>query len=64
MTRSVLDDVAGLGPARRRALLVRFGSVDRMRTAELADIVGTPGVPETVARAVYEKLHPETVGTP
>ena len=64
MTKSILDDITGLGPARRRALLVRFGSVERMRTAALGDIAGTPGVPEAVAQAVYDKLHPETVGTP
>lgn len=60
MMRSILDDVRGLGPARRKKLLRAFGSVKRMRQASLADLAAVPGIPEGVAEAVYQALHPGT----
>ncbi|HEV8481626.1 MAG TPA: excinuclease ABC subunit UvrC [Candidatus Eisenbacteria bacterium] len=56
--RSVLDDVQGVGPARRRALLARFGSVDALRAADVDEIVKRGGVPRPVAERVVERLHP------
>jgi len=62
MTKSILDDVAGLGPARRKALVGRFGSVDAMRQVGVEELAATPGVPGSVAKALYERLHAESVG--
>lgn len=56
MTRSALDDVPGVGPKRRRALMKKFGSLKRLRAASEEEIAATPGVPAEVARAVYEYL--------
>ena len=56
-TRSVLDDVAGLGPTRRARLLKEFGSVKRLRELGEDDLVALPWLPERVARAVYARLH-------
>jgi excinuclease ABC subunit C len=50
--RSVFDDVPGIGPARKKALLKRFGSVRRIREASLDDVAQTPGV----GRAAAERL--------
>lgn len=61
MTRSVLDDVPGLGEARRRKLLRHFGSVKRMREAALSEIEAVPGVPKRVAAAVHDALHRERI---
>jgi excinuclease ABC subunit C len=55
-TRSVLDDVAGLGPTRRGRLLREFGSVKRLRALSEDELVAIPWLPENVARAVYERL--------
>ncbi len=55
-TRSVLDDVVGLGPARRARLLREFGSVRRVRALSEDELVAIPWLPERVARAVYERL--------
>jgi excinuclease ABC subunit C len=55
-TRSVLDDVAGLGPTRRARLLREFGSVKRLRGLSEDELVAIPWLPENVARAVYERL--------
>ncbi len=60
MTRSALEGVPGLGPARRARLLRELGSVRAARAASLAELVALPWLPEAVARAVYDHLH--TVG--
>lgn len=54
---SLLDDLAGVGPARRRALLQHFGSVDRILAASQEELEGVPGLPAKTARAVYAQLH-------
>jgi excinuclease ABC subunit C len=55
--RSVLDDVPGVGPARKKALLKHFGSVARLRAASPEEIAATPGVGPAGARVIYEHLH-------
>ena len=54
---SSLDDVQGIGPARKRALLKRFGSLARLSRASANEIAATPGVGPEIARAVHERLH-------
>lgn len=56
MTRSALDDVPGLGPARRKALLRQFGSLKRLRQATAEEIATVPGVGPATAQAVVEAL--------
>ena len=58
---SPLDDVPGVGPARKKALLKRFGSLARLSRASVEEISTTPGVGPEVARAVHERL---TGGSP
>jgi excinuclease ABC subunit C len=55
--RSPLDDVPGVGPARKKALLKRFGSLARLQTASVGEIQQTPGVGPGLARTLYEHLH-------
>lgn len=54
MTRSILDDVPGIGPARRDALLARFSSIDELKNAELDELARVPGVGRGAAEAVKE----------
>ena len=54
---SLFDELEGVGPARRRALLQHFGSVDAMVAASPEEFEGVPGVPPKVARQVYAQLH-------
>lgn len=54
---SVLDEIPGIGPARRAALLRRFGSTARMRDATSAEIAEVPGVGAEVAQRILAKLH-------
>lgn len=53
MVASILDDVPGLGPKRRKQLLKHFGSVKRMREASLEEIEAVPGIPKQVAEDLY-----------
>jgi excinuclease ABC subunit C len=57
MTRSILDDLPGVGPARKRLLLNYFGSPDRFLEASREELESVPGLPGKVAREVYAHLH-------
>jgi excinuclease ABC subunit C len=54
---SLFDELEGVGPARRRALLQHFGSVERMVGATQEELEGVPGVPAKTARRIYAQLH-------
>jgi excinuclease ABC subunit C len=57
MTASVLDDLPGVGPARKRALLAHFGSPDAILAASREELESVPGVPGKLAREMYRELH-------
>ncbi|HWE09474.1 MAG TPA: excinuclease ABC subunit UvrC [Solirubrobacteraceae bacterium] len=57
MTASVLDDLPGVGPARKRALLAHFGSPDAILTASREELESVPGLPGKLAREMYRELH-------
>jgi excinuclease ABC subunit C len=54
---SPLDEVPGVGPARKKAVLKRFGSLARLRDASMDDIAATPGIGPELARSIYDRLH-------
>ena len=60
---SALDDIPGIGPSRRKDLLKRFGSVQMLKEAALADIAAAPSMNRTAAAAVYEALHADDDAT-
>ncbi|MDO3378966.1 excinuclease ABC subunit UvrC [Geoalkalibacter halelectricus] len=55
--RSALEEVPGIGRERRKALLKHFGSVRKLRQADLEEIAAMPGMPRPVAEALYAHLH-------
>jgi excinuclease ABC subunit C len=57
MTASVLDELPGVGPARKRALLTHFGSPDAIMTASSEELASVPGIPGKVARDLHRELH-------
>ena len=57
MTASVLDDLPGVGPARKRALLAHFGSPDAILSASREELEAVPGLPGKLAREMYRELH-------
>ena len=57
MTGSVLDELKGVGPVRKRALLQHFGSPERLMEATREELEAVPGVPGKVAREIHEQLN-------
>ncbi len=55
---SMLESVAGLGPARRRALLKQFGGLQGVLRAGVEDLSRAPGIGPGLAQAIFEHLHP------
>jgi len=53
---SQLDSIPGVGPARRKALLEAFGSLDGIRMASVEQLAAVPGIPRPVAQAIKEHL--------
>jgi excinuclease ABC subunit C len=54
---SIFDELEGVGPVRRRAILRHFGSADRFLGATQEELEGVPGVPAKTARSIYRQLH-------
>ena len=60
--RSSLDEIPGVGKARRTALLRHFGSGRAIAAATLTDLLAVPGLPGQVARDIYQKFHGQEGG--
>jgi len=56
--RSTLDEIAGIGPRRKKALLHHFGSARAVADATLTDLEKVDGVDRTVARRIWDHFHP------
>lgn len=56
MTVSILDEVEGVGPTRKKALMRHFGSMKRLRAASAEEISQVRGIPADVAQAIYDTL--------
>ncbi len=57
MTQSILDDLPGIGPARKKQILDHFGTPDAFLNASLEDLEAVPGLPGRVAREVHARVH-------
>ena len=57
ISASPLDEIPGIGPARKRALLLNFGTASRVRAASLEDLQRAPGVSTAVAQTIYDYYH-------
>ncbi|MBN1325055.1 MAG: excinuclease ABC subunit UvrC [Alphaproteobacteria bacterium] len=57
MTASKLDDIEGIGPTRKRALLNHFGSVRQIADAELNALIHVPGLGKSAAEKIYSYFH-------
>ncbi len=57
MTASILDELPGVGPARKRALLTHFGSPDAVLEASREELEAVPGIPGRLARELHRELH-------
>jgi excinuclease ABC subunit C len=52
-----LQEIPGVGPARKRALLHHFGTLKAIGQASLSDLEGVPGIDARLAKAVYDYFH-------
>jgi len=55
--QSVLDEIPGVGKARKRALIDHFGSMKQLKSASLEELLEVPKLPQITAQAIYEALH-------
>jgi excinuclease ABC subunit C len=58
--KSELDEIPGVGPARRRSLLKRFGSVEEIKQAKLDDLLEVEGISGNVAENIFAHFHPSS----
>lgn len=58
ISASPLDEIPGIGPSRKRALLLHFGTAGKVRAAALDDLKRTPGISAGVAQKIYDFYHP------
>jgi excinuclease ABC subunit C len=54
---SSLEDIAGIGAKRRKALLTRFGGLDAIKSASIDEIAQVDGISQNLAQTIYEQLH-------
>jgi len=59
LTRSELDDIPGIGEKRRNALLLKFGSVEGIKTADVGDLAQVPGMNRATAETIVEYFRKE-----
>ena len=57
LVKNPLDEISGIGPTRKRALLHHFGTVKAIQRAALEDLIRAPGVNAATARAIYDFFH-------
>ncbi|MBB4228317.1 excinuclease ABC subunit UvrC [Rhizobium mongolense] len=57
MVKNPLDEIGGIGPSRKRALLQHFGTAKAVSRAALSDLMEVDGISETVAKQVYNHFH-------
>ena len=57
LTRSPLDEIAGIGPARKRALLKHFGTAKAVSRADVEDLRMVDGISDETARTIYDHFH-------
>ena len=55
--KSVLDDIPGVGPARRKALMRHFKSIEEMKEADVEKLMEVPEIPEHIAEGIYRFFH-------
>lgn len=55
--KSALDDIQGVGPTRRKALMRHFQSMEEIRTAQVEELAAVPEIPYNVAEGIYEYFH-------
>ena len=58
----MLDEIPGVGPSRRKALMRCFKSIEEIKNADMETLAGVDEIPESIARGIYEFFHSEDEG--
>lgn len=59
ISQSTLDEIPGIGPTRKRALLAHFGTVKAIKRAAVADLMTVPGINQAMAEQIHDFFHDE-----
>ncbi len=62
-TRSVLEDIVGMGPKRRQLLLKQFGGLQQLEKAGVEDLASVKGISKDLAKKIYDVLHPGSISS-
>ncbi len=62
LVKNPLDEIGGIGPTRKRALLQHFGTAKAVSRAGMSDLMAVAGISESVARIVYNHFHDDAAG--
>ena len=57
MVKNPLDEIGGIGPGRKRALLHHFGTAKAVSRAGIEDLTAVDGISEAIARQIYNHFH-------
>ncbi len=58
---SILDDIQGIGPSRRKAIMKHFGSIEEIKNADVETLMNVPGIPRNIAEEIYSFFHSSVV---
>ena len=62
--KSVLDEIPGVGPSRRKALMRCFKSIEEIKNADVTALAGVDEIPENVAKGIYQFFHSDDSNQP
>ena len=57
ITKSVLDEITGIGPVKKKALLKKFGGVQKIKEAKIEEIAKIPGITKELAETIKQALN-------
>ena len=57
LAADAVDEIDGIGPNRKRALLRHFGTAKAVGRASVSDLLAVPGISEQMAQAIYDHFH-------
>ena len=58
---SVLDNIPGIGPSRRKAMMKHFGNIEEIKNADVETLMNVPGIPRNIAEEIYSFFHSSVV---
>ena len=57
LTKSIFDEIPGIGPKRKKLLILHFGNIERIKTASLKELMQVKNIPTSITNQIYEFFH-------